>query len=626
VRPLVGGLGALAALLLAPAAAFAEVEFVAVVDKDEVGLDDTLTLTVSVSLDSGAKEEKLELPAAPAFQVLSRSQSQSTSFSMGGGPPSFKHARIHTLVLAPTKAGTFTIRPGTLRVGGKTYRTGAIQVTVDASRRPAQRPRPSPANPFGFPDDLFGNPRDMFADPFGNDAPPSDSDLYVRNHVDKRKVFLGEQITLSTYLFSQVDVSGIDNPKTPKLDDFWVEDLENPSQISGELKNIDGVTYRVFLLRKRALFPVKAGKLTIDPFELDISTGFRAIFAGRKVHRASQPVTIEVQPLPPGAPTGFESPNVGQWRLSAEASPTNVKLGQPVTLKLLLEGTGNLKSVVVPKLPPIPGLKAYEPTRSDRVSTSKGRFGGQRVLEYLLMPEKTGELQIPSLSFATFDPVSGSYRSDQTQPITVMVEATSGVTTALTGAQLPVGGDRPVNLLGGGLRSLRFTPQLERPSPPLFLRSFYLPVAASPLVLWLGLVLVGAARSAFANQAPGARQRRAGSRTRKRLRKAESLLAESKSEAFYSEVSRALNDYLTDKLGVSALGLTRDELNGRLARVGVSDETSARLDGVLDSCDAGRFAPGAGEQSALQRVLTEALAVMEAIESTRLASSQEVSS
>lgn len=630
------GVLALATVLFgAPGVRAGEVEFYAVTDKEQVAIDDTLTLTVTLAIDAQDGSEDVRLPEAPDFQVLSRSQSQQMSFNMAsGGPPTFRRVRVYTLILSPRKTGTLTIKPGRLVAKGKKYETGPIKVKVlsasQAPSRPAPRPQPQqpprPTNPFGLPDAFPDDPDQLleqfFGGGLGHERPASDSDIYLRSHVNKRQAWLGEQITLSTYLFSRVDISGVDGMQMPKLDGFWAEDIETPSQISGELKMIDGEPYRVFLLRKRALFPIKSGKLTIDPVEVDVSTGFSLVFSGRKVHRVSQPVTIEVLPLPPGAPNGFEAANVGQWRLKAEASPTRVPLGQPITLRVTLEGTGNLRNVALPKLPPISGFKSFDPTTSEKLSTAKGRYGGRRTLEYLLMPTQTGAFEIPPLVFSYFDPAARDYRQTGSEPIRVEVEAGQLIAGGQPGAPAAAGaaeGDHAVNLLAGtGLRPLRYKGELSRPTVPLYRKPFFLPIAASPLVLWIGLTAFGLLRSAVRQQDEGTRKRKAGSRTRRRLRTAKDLMKAGKPDAFYAEVSRALNDYLAAKLGTPVAGLTRPELASRLQAAGAPGELAGRLGAALDTCDAGRFAPGATEGSTMKRVHAEALGVMDALEAVRL--------
>ncbi len=272
--------------------------------------------------------------------------------------------------------------------------------------------------------------------------------------------------------------------------------------------------YRVFLLRKRAIFPLKVGRQTLEPVEVDVSTGFGLMLSGRKVHRASAPLTLDVEPLPPGAPSGFSSANVGQWRLSSEATPTAVPLGQPLTFKVVLEGTGNLHDVAVPRLPPVPGFKKiYDPTTSEKVATAKARFGGRRTLEYLMMPEQTGTFELPALSLAFFNPSTRVYQTASTQPVSVRVDPGSAPAVASAGAGTAPGApaDRAVNVLGSnGLRPLRYKAELSRPAPPLWRKDGFAWLAASPLALWAGLAGAGFFYSALTRKDPEGRQAQGG--------------------------------------------------------------------------------------------------------------------
>src|SRR5262249_23503417 len=151
----------------------------------------------------------------------------------------------------------------------------------------------------------------------------------------------------------RVDVVQVENIKLPKLDAFWSEDLESPQKLDGEAHMVNGVPYRVALLRRRALFPLKAGKQLVDPVEVDVISGLVLYGNGRKWHRVSQPSEINVLPLPAGAQPGFENTNVGTWKVSLganpPASPVKTNLNQPVNVDLVIEGQGNFKNLTLPK-------------------------------------------------------------------------------------------------------------------------------------------------------------------------------------------------------------------------------------------------------------------------------------
>ncbi|HET9450790.1 MAG TPA: BatD family protein, partial [Aggregicoccus sp.] len=469
-----GGAALLAlTLALAVPALAAEPQFSQRVDRSEVGTEDTFRLTVQV-VDPPAGAQ-VQFPAPEDFEVLSSSQSSERSIQLsGGGPPTLRETRRHTLVLRATRPGTLVIPPATLVTPARTWRTESVRVRVREGSVPDPRARARANDPFqgfpGFPPDLDESLRLPEVR-----IPRGDSDLFLRASLDREEVYVGEQTTLSLYIFSRVDLSSVDSVSMPKLEGFWSEDVESPSQLSGEQRIVDGVPYRAYLLRRRALFPMKAGTLAITPAEADITTGF--LFAGHRVHRISNPLTVKVRPLPPGAPPGMQSANVGHWRLTLEATPTRVELGQPVTVRVTLEGVGNVKNVTPPRLTGPRSLRLFDPTVTDRMAPGRNKVQGVRVHEYLVMPQQTGTFTLPELSFPYFDPRERRYEVSRTQPVTITVEPGAGGATA---SAAPSAGsaeaDGPKNVLtGGGLRPLRHEATFSRPRAPLWLHPLFLP-------------------------------------------------------------------------------------------------------------------------------------------------------
>ncbi|HZI08784.1 MAG TPA: BatD family protein, partial [Myxococcus sp.] len=441
--------------------------------------------------------------------------------------------------------------------------------------------------------------------------PRGDSDLFLRATLDKKQVYVGEQVTLSLYIYSRVDLSSVDAVTMPKLEGFWSEDVESPTQLSGEQRVVNGIPYRTYLLRRRAIFPMRSGTLSITPAEADITTGF--LFAGHRVHRVSNGLDVEVKPLPPGAPKGLSSANVGEWRLSLEVSQTRVELGQPVTVRVILDGAGNVKNVTPPKLEVPASLKVYDPTTTDKVTPNKWRIQGRRMQEYLVMPQRTGTFTLPALEFPYFDPKTGSYEVSRTEPVELTVEpGAGGVASAQPGAPTSLqdaAAEQKNVLTAGGLRPLRYQVRFEEPSAAVWQRSFFLPTVLAPVGLLLAMALAGLVRGRLSNPDEGSRNRQRAKAARKRLAEAEKLRGGG-SSAFYGEVEKAVLGFLEARLHAPVGGLTRDALEAKLAEAGVDAARRQRVRFVLEACDAGRFAPGA-EPAARERILDDAAAVME---------------
>jgi len=593
-----------ALVLFLPLAALAaqpqprEVELTANADASEVELDGTLTLQITATYLTKGDPGQLQLPAFAFFDLVNTSSSEQVSFQFMNGAPSFRRTVVTSLALTPKRAGEATIEAAKLEYNGRTYITPQIKVKVlpvgqqaPAAKRNQQQRQPQ--SPFG----AFNDPQSGI-DPFG-DVSPGQRDLLLVAAVDNERPFVGQQVTYTLYLLARVNVGGIENRVYPKLDGFWTEEIEAPQQLVAEPRIIEGVPYHAYLLRKRALFPLRAGKSVIEPAEVGVLTGFGVLFPRGSTKRTSQSITLDVQPLPPGKPPAFDPGNVGQWQLSATATPAEVSVGSPVTLRLVVTGRGNVRDLRMPKLANIPGLRAYDATTNDKESIDKGQVIGTRTIEQLLVPEQTGVIEIPVLSLDAFDPVLKQYRTLHTEMIELRVAAAApGTAMAAPLAQ---------NLLsGGGVRPIRLHLGAATLSAPPWSRPWFFPLLSLPP---LGLLLAfgfSRAKRMLQTDPREKRVRLARSAASKRLLGAKALLAKGDAAAFYAEVARSLTGYLADKQGVAAAGLTRDELSAALVARGHTEDLSRKLGRVLDDCDRARFSPSAGDAPAREAMLGRA--------------------
>src|SRR5438128_1844882 len=516
-----------------------EVELSATADASEVALDGTLTLRITVTYASKADTGNLEVPTFADFDVVSRSQSEQVTFTLSNSTPSFRRTVITSLALTPRRAGDLSIEPVKLELRGQRFQTEPIKVRVVPAGQALRRRPPGPDR---LADDRMGDSLDPFAD-----VHPGQRDLILRAAVDNERPFVGQQVTYSLYLLARTNVSSIEKLQIPRLDGFWSEDVEAPQQLVPEQRILDGVPYTAYLLRRRALFPLRPGKTAIEPAEVQVLTGFGMLFSRESSRRSSQALQLEVQPLPPGKPAGFDFGNVGQWTLSASAEPSNVPVGQPITFRLVASGRGNVRDLGLPRLPVLSGVRAYDATVSDKETIERGQINGTRTVEQLLVPERTGAVEIPSLGMDIFDPVQKQYRTVRTDPIALRVDAG------------PVGqpAAEPIsqNLLAkGGIRPIRLhLGSVQRATPPWAQPWFWPALGLPPFGLAL---LLGVARLRRMLQVDPGRKRMelARSAAAKRLRRARALLQRGESVAFYAEIVRAVTGYLADKQGIAAAG------------------------------------------------------------------------
>lgn len=593
-------LACIAAILaaLAPPARAQDVRLEATVDRDALPLGETLTLRVR--LEAPERPTNLELPGeGEAFRIVSRARSTASSFSAGGGGgPRLGHTVTWQLGLAPLREGPLTIGPIAVEVRGERHATQPIAVTV---LPPGAAPPPGLGAPGTAP--RGGTPvwRGW------------ERDLAYEAQVDRREAFLGQGVTISFWLLSPVEVVSTQELVPPSFEGFWAEELSFPRTLQSEIREVNGIPVRAYLVRRAALFPSRAGTLTIPPVEVEVGvrlgtdSPFDPFPEVRRARRRTKPVTITVKPLPSGAPADFQSVNVGTYALALETDRATAPVGEPVTVRVTASGEGNLRALALPPLPPISGAKRFDPVAKERIAPGGATLRGERVLETVIVPERTGELVIPALEWPYFDPRAGRYA----------VARTAERRIPITAGAAPGTGVAASNALEAGLRPIRADVALSRRGAPPWRTALFGVAVAGPVLLYFGLVVTDRFRDRLRAGEGARRVRRAGRGARRRLDAARRRLRAGDREGFFAEVERALTGYASDRLGSSAAGLTRDELTGALADAGAHPPATRALAAALDLLDAARFGRGSAEREEVLAAAERALATLEEADWTR---------
>jgi hypothetical protein len=599
---------ALTALCVVRAAqAAGEPTFAARVERTAVGVGETFSFEITLSVENG-RVAGYHAPDFRGFRVVGERPSQSTQMQMGAGGTFVRQVYGWQYELLALDKGTVTIGPARVRVNGRELRTESVGVTVVEAGQGTPLRRPGRAVPRRMPGIPGFDPSDLLA-PSG--PQPAGGRNFLRVVPSKTKAYVGEQITTEWSLHVTERPDKYLTVLEPRTDGFWVEELIDPNQRAGLLLSPhihEGKTYQVATLMRKALFPLRPGRLTITPLEAEIQ---RVDFFGatlRTERIKTEPVAIEVQPLPTaGQPPHFDSAAVGRFALFAEVDRDHVAVGEAVTLKLRITGQGNLRKLAVPPLPRLSGWKTYDPKVSVKLDpvdpTAGGQIGGSKLVEYLLLPERPGVTTIPPFVLSFFDPERATYLTERSAPVRVEVSADGSSAAARpgsAGAATPAAGALPTgpapgseNVLSLDIRPPRSRPALRRDLGTTFYRSraFLGVVIVPPLALGL-TVLVGVVRDRLSHETEGARRRKLRRLVKRRLRTAEAHLREGRLAQSFSEIERVLREFLSGKLGSQVAGMSWDELRADLARAGLAPALVDSTIAALEDCDRARFAPG----------------------------------
>ena len=434
------GLALLLPLMFAAAGVSAQNGSVrAEVDARKIGVDDTVTL--SISLEGEAAGLDAMLPALKNLRVLG-GPSTSTQISFVNG--SMSRQKVLSFVLKAEKTGPAEV--GAVTVQGYPATSAITLDVVPGSIRPA----PS-ADPFGR--DPIGG-RDPFDEIFGRAQrrrPETQGKLFVEASLSRPSAHVGEPILVTYFVYTQVSLSGVEFAAAPKYPGFWAEEIDrSKGDSTGENVVIQGEPFLRYPVLERLLFPTRAGLLEIPEARLRLVPAGGVFGVAAPIERSTKVLKVRAEPLPEGAP---ESGAVGSFKASAATDRTNIPLGDAFTFRFKVTGKGNLKWIdAAPKLE-IDHARLFPPRVVSDLRTTRQGIEGSKTWEFVVVPEKEGVYAIPAIPFSFYDLESKSMRTEQTTSIQVSVskdaasDSKEPVRSAGTGVSLRADLDRPAGNL-----------------------------------------------------------------------------------------------------------------------------------------------------------------------------------
>ncbi len=558
-------------------------------------------------------------PSFPDFDLLG-GPSQSTNMSIVNGAMS--QSVSFTYYLRAKKEGTFTIKPAKIKVNGVEIESNNLTITVTkadpaAAQRRQQQQRQQMFDPFADP---FGFPEDNSANQPQEKIKANGQDIFVRVNVDKRKVYQGEPIIATLKIYSRVDLVGFQDIKFPAFTGFWNEEIQSNSQIDLKPEVIDGVQYQVGTFKQMVLTPQKSGSISIDPFEVDAVVRQRAQRRGRSlfdqffgsyenvaVKLKSQAMKIEVLPYPGTKPADFSGIS-GKLKMAVSLDKTTTKSNEAVNLKLTIGGSGNLKLLEAPALSFPPDIEAYDPKTNDKISVNQAGISGSRTFEYLLIPRYAGDFKLGPFSISYFDLEKKAYVTLTQPEISLHVDKGEGQAEgpAVSGTT----NKEDLKIIGQDIRFIKTNqPTFKQHGEyffgsPLHLLGLLLPAALFVLFfIWLNIRRKKNADQGYVKNS------RATKLAKKRLAKAEKLLKQNNTAAFYEEIARGLWGYVGDKLLIEVSSLTKDNVKDKLLQRGTSEALIDRFLKVLNDAEFARYAPSAAGISP-EQVLNESVKII----------------
>ncbi|MDD3732047.1 MAG: BatD family protein [candidate division Zixibacteria bacterium] len=585
--------------LMVPATwAQSEIQVTVSLDRDTIGMDEQAVLEVVVT----GTEQNLPAPQMPSLAMFETySQGRSTNISIVNGQVS--SSITYRYMLLPTKSGAFPIDNIAVVYNNKRYKGNRVELTV-LDRGVAASPQLEEKAV-----DTQGKSRDYFLEAVVNKTSP----------------YVNEQVTLTLKFYIAVRYYGTPELNEPSTTGFWTEVLGNMTPYFQKLHNRN---YRV-IERKYALFPTQAGELTIgqatitvnvpstsrrrDPFGMDLDDFFGR---GENVTIRSAPVKLNVKPLPvEGRPANFTG-TIGMFGITATPDKTTVEVNQPITVTIKITGTGNIKSVAEPLIPDLPDFRVYKASSNEKTSIIDEQLGGTKIYEEVFIPNKPGNLEIPSLEFNFFDPKTRKYQTVKTRSIQITVKQPEGYAVS---PEVPYSQSGVV--IGKQASDIRFIKndigRLTSKGRLVIFTPLYMVINGLFVVSFVSLLVLRLHREKMTGNIGYARSRKASRMAQKRLTRARSLAKVEKISEFYAEISLALLAYIADKLNISPHGLTSDRVTALLKEKGADDALVEDTLALLHKCDFARFAPATLNQEDINQSLENTRQIMVKMETVK---------
>lgn len=540
---------------------------VATLDRDTVTLGEQAVLTLS--FEDANPGGPPNLP--PVVGLVAAFQGQSSQFRVENGKTS-QNVNF-TYLLTPRQLGEIVIPAFTVRVG-------AAPLTSEPLRLKVERPTPVTAEAQSQAQQL----------------------AFLRLVLPKTELYVGESVVAELQLYLR---NGVQNISDFQIADFPAVGLSLGKQVNGVQRqtSVANIPFTILPLRlpltalkpgEWKLGPVSAG-VTVhtaaarnrDPFDFP---GFFNRTTQQRVALVTPEIKLTVLPLPTeNRPADFTGA-VGLYSLEASAGPTNVAVGDPVTLKVTLAGEGMIDQLALPDLSGWRDFKVYPPTTKVEAAEANLGLRGAKFFEVVAAPQNLEVKELPAVSFSYFDPAIRAYRTLTAPPVPLTVR--------------PAGASPPPSVALPGLR-----PDPERPAPsdivplkqrlgrpvlvapPLVRQPWFLALQLVPVAAWLGAFGWRRRTESLARNPRLRRRREVDQWLRASLPELRTHAAASRSDEFFGLLFRILQERLGERLDLPASAITEAVVDESLAARGLPPTARATWQELFQRCNEARYAP-----------------------------------
>ena len=531
-----------------------DVSFTAELSKERMLRNSTVEYHLTLR---NAQGDNLTEPDFSAFEVL-RGPSRSIGTTIINGVRTTQ--MTFSWMLQPKRTGELSIGPASVQAAGRTWRSDAKTVTV------------------------------LEVDDASLAATPEN---FLRAEVSTDQAYVGQQIILNLNLYASVNPISRNMVREPDLDGFFARPRRrfdaSPTTV---IEN--GREYQRRTLMSLALFPIKSGTLTIDPYRMVIGavrTRSNSTFSRRFTEQIpvnSDTLSISVRELPQPRPDDF-SGGVGTYTMEVAVDRNEITTDDALNMIIRVTGQGDIQRLEAPVPVDEAEWNIYDPrvVQEEFLDSPSGMFG-RKTFEYQLVPKRSGTYVLnPTLTY--FNTETEAYESLSREEFTVKVTGGSGQKTYTIDTSTVV--EAPLVLRPGAPLT-----EGRRYDRNLGGRPIYWGLILLPLLVGGGVIGLSHYRRRLNDRDPAILQRqRAGKVAAARLKEARTHLEKVEARPFYDAVESAVLRYLRDRFTLNVADLSRSNIRQVLSAAGADADLTERYDRLLQRCEMALYA---GQDSA----------------------------
>lgn len=433
--------------------------------------------------------------------------------------------------------------------------------------------------------------------------------IFVTLEADKLAGYVQELIPVTVRLYvNRMNVSDIQLP-TFEQEEFSKAAFKEPKQYR---RAVGGVLYDI-LEFKTSIFGTHPGDYTLGPAKIKCNVMLRKTlprapmgqdnffgddfgrdpfydnfftrYERHPVELKSQELKLIIQPLPAeNRPKDF-SGAIGDYQFIMNASPTKVKVGDPITLNMAVNGRGNFNTVIIPKIENASGFRVYEPQIKTGDNTKE--------FKQVLIPETDRMTEIPPLVFNYFNPYTKEYRSISQGPIAITVDR--------------IKEEAPAQVIGPAPSAIQAGPQKDassrdiiyikeapgrwmRKNARFFRTKMFTAGFILTFVLLVALSLFEGRRNRLRTDTVYAGRVMAFKLQKRALRKLRHQLKSGDRRVFYEALFKVMQGYLGNRLNIPTAGITYDVIESALASKDVDLDIMRKVRNLFNECDMTKFA------------------------------------